>query len=306
MVYSLAAEAVFCLPCALFAISRSTKGQFVVKGYNDWQRFTSNAKEHASYNYHKDAIVEASDYNKRRQVPNSTVYSQLSRKMSENVLRSREIVKCVIETLEICGKQCIAIRGDNESLQDPTANPGNFLAILKLVAKHNQVLASHLAQPIMRNAKMISPRIQNELLEIIAQHYLINKLVADIKSARFYSVLADEVTSSNSEVLAVCLRFVDDTCFIREEFLCFTKVQRITGEVLADNIMTTLQSKGLELKHIRGQGYDGASNMSSARGVQGRIKEKSPLAVYMHCNSHVLNLVIAKTCSLVDVRHQYY
>ena len=66
--------------------------------------------------------------------------------------------------------------------------------------------------------------------------------------------------------------------------------------------MTTLQSKGLELKHIRGQGYDGASNMSSARGVQGRIKEKSPLAVYMHCNSHVLNLVIAKTCSLVDVR----
>ena len=72
---------------------------------------------------------------------------------------------------------------------------------------------------------------------------------------------------------------------------------------MADNIKTTLESKGLDLRSIRGQGYDGASNMSSgAVGVQKRMKEFSPRAAYVHCNSHVLNLVIAKTCSLVEVR----
>ena len=164
----------------------------------------------------------------------------------------------------------------------------------RLVAKHNQVLATYLEQPAMKNAKIISPRRQNELLDVIAQHYIIDKLVTDIRKAKFYSVLADKVTSSNTEILAVCLRFEDETCCIREEFLCFTKVQRITGAVLAKNIILALESKGLEVKNIRGQGYDSASNMSSARGVQGKIKEKSPLAVYMHCNSHVLNIVIGK------------
>ena len=72
---------------------------------------------------------------------------------------------------------------------------------------------------------------------------------------------------------------------------------------MADNIKTTLESKGIDLQSIRGQGYDGASNMSSdAVGVQKRMKEFSPQAAYVHCNSHVLNLVIAKTCSLVEVR----
>ena len=77
---------------------------------------------------------------------------------------------------------------------------------------------------------------------------------------------------------------------------------RITGKVLAEDIKTTLESKCLELRNICGQGYDGASNMSAASGVQGRIKEFSPRAAYVHCNSHVLNLVIAKTCSLGEVR----
>lgn len=43
--------------------------------------------------------------------------------------------------------------------------------------------------------------------------------------------------------------------------------------------------------------------MSSMRvGVQARIKEVSPLSLYVHCNSHVLNLTIAEACKLPCVR----
>ena len=48
----------------------------------------------------------------------------------------------------------------------------------------------------------------------------------------------------------------------------------------------------------------GASNMSSERiGVQAQMQELSPLATYIHCSSHQLNLVISHSCALIDVRN---
>lgn len=61
---------------------------------------------------------------------------------------------------------------------------------------------------------------------------------------------------------------------------------------------------GLDISNCRGQGHDGASNMSAqALGEQGLIAQKKPKALYVHCNSHVLNLVIVKACSLPSVRN---
>ena len=35
------------------------------------------------------------------------------------------------------------------------------------------------------------------------------------------------------------------------------------GEVIAETIVSTLQVLGLDIENVRGQGYDGAANMSS-------------------------------------------
>ena len=46
-------------------------------------------------------------------------------------------------------------------------------------------------------------------------------------------LICDEVADiSNSEQVSVVLRFVDNTRSIREEFVDFISVERITGEVL--------------------------------------------------------------------------
>ena len=64
---------------------------------------------------------------------------------------------------------------------------------------------------------------------------------------------------------------MDDKCDIKEEFLDFRAVERITGEVLAHEIKEVLIMYGLVFQDCRGQGYDGASNMSGTNGVQGRL-----------------------------------
>ena len=67
---------------------------------------------------------------------------------------------------------------------------------------------------------------------------------------------------------------------MHEEFLCYVPISSTTGKDLASTILTQLSQLGLKLKYMRGQGYDGARNMSvKYRGVQARVKELYPLAM---------------------------
>ena len=60
---------------------------------------------------------------------------------------------------------------------------------------------------------------------------------------------------------------------------------------------------GTQLETCRGQGYDGASAISSkSKGVSGRILPKNPKTLYVHCSSHRLNPVVATACKLPAVR----
>ena len=302
MVYSFVQEGPFCLPCALFATRKRERGSLVIRAHHDFKKMKEKGNAHNDLNYHKEAMEKAEIFIKLKNNPKATITSKLYTKRAENIEKNRRILKSVVRAIVHCGKQCIPLRGDSENFECK-GNPGNFLEILKLVSEYDKDLDQHLTSPAMRNAKMTSHRIQNEVLEIVAQHYIVANLVREIKCAKFYSIQADEVTSHKQEILSLCIRFVDAESSIREEFLSFSKVPRITGAVLAAEIQNVLQSKGLQVENIRGQGYDGASNMSSSlSGVQGRIKQVSPSAVYVHCNSHVLNLVIARSCDLLAVK----
>lgn len=95
-------------------------------------------------------------------------------------------------------------------------------------------------------------------------------------------IMADNVTSYNSEQLALCVRFVDQSSNIREEFISFSDVPRITGEHLACEILQVSHARcspvitnlGLNISNIHRQGYDRLSSMASARvGVQAHIQE---------------------------------
>ena len=91
---------------------------------------------------------------------------------------------------------------------------------------------------------------------------------------------------------------------MHEESLCFLPVSSTTGKDLASTILTQLSQLGLNLEHMRGQGYDGASYMSGKyRGVEARVKELYPLAMYTHCCNHVLNLVISTSSQLPVIRN---
>ena len=101
------------------------------------------------------------------------------------------------------------------------------------------------------------------------------------------------------EQVRICARFVNNS-EVCEEFLGFIKIAKMDAKTIADALLFTLQTWGLNLSFQVGQGYDGAAVMSSSKnGVQAKIAEKYPHAKYIHCRSHVLNLAISNSCTSV-------
>lgn len=117
--------------------------------------------------------------------------------------------------------------------------------------------------------------------------------------------MADETADiSNVKQVALVLRYVDCvncSYFLREDlgFLGFFSAADTTGETLTQLLLDRLRELDLDPAHIVGQGYDGAGNVSGkVRGVQARIREQYPAAVYMHCRNHALNLAIVHSTKI--------
>ena len=58
---------------------------------------------------------------------------------------------------------------------------------------------------------------------------------------------------------------------------------------------------------IVSQSYDGASVMSGkCTGVQTRVREFAPHAMYMHCHAHILNLVLVDSVKSINRAAEFF
>lgn len=71
-----------------------------------------------------------------------------------------------------------------------------------------------------------------------------------------------------------------------------------TGENLAKVVMDVLQCLKLPITGLHGQAYDGAANMAGKyNGAQAIERKIQPLAPYVHCAAHCVNLITQRSCT---------
>ena len=190
-----------------------------------------------------------------------------------------------------------------------SASQGNFRSLLAFrVDAGDAVLKEHLATA-GKNATYISKTTQNELIQLCGDT-ICDHIVQDVVKAKYFAVLCDETTDSgHQEQLCLCLRFVDYVNAkhtIREEFIQFQSALDLTGEGLATKILSILRAHNLDVQYMVGQGYDGAASMAGCfNGVQTKVREVAPMATYVHCASHALNLVLNTGSSVSDIRNMF-
>ena len=133
----------------LFCKNRKNRGPFVNRLFTAWHKRTDKCKEHELTQYLQESLQQAEIFNHAVEHPTSTVPTLLDTKKAANVDRNRTILKCVLEAVIYCGRQCIALRGNNENHME-SGTPVNVLSLLKLMANHNKILTVHLEVPDMR------------------------------------------------------------------------------------------------------------------------------------------------------------
>ena len=120
------------------------------------------------------------------------------------------------------------------------------------------------------------------------------RLCDDIRNSGMFSVIVDgtsDITCTEQESISV--RYVDADLQPREVFLGFYVLDGTEAQQIKDMICDVLIRCQLPIRLLRGQAYDGASNMAGKwNGTQALITKIQPLAVFVHCLMHGGNLAM--------------
>ena len=209
--YSKVEDAIFCLPCVLFATKEL--GQFVCTGFNAWSRKTKRFACHNSTQYHQLALSHADALKFSFIRPESSITNCLLLINGSNIVTNRAIIKCMAEVILPCGKQCIALHGHkDDNTAEPSTNKGIFLAFLEYSMKSGNTIFANQFKTAAKNATYTSKTTQNELIKCISDH-IRDSIIHEIKQAKYYSIFCDEVVDiSSKEQVSIVLRFVDNNC----------------------------------------------------------------------------------------------
>lgn len=275
----------------------------------------ADLNEHSKTNYHMISSQRANDFIKNYENGDQTAVNVLlSNQKREIIEHNRKRLIPIIKTILFCARNNLPLRGHGESgslkfdnvREDClSGNQGIFRALLSFrMESGDGDLKSHF-DISTKNCTMISSTIQNEIIESMGS-VIKQKIVNRVKLSKYFSILCDETTDiSTNEQMTICVRYVDlKNCVIREDFLCFVKMVSTTGSEITKTLKHELEKVGLSFDNLRGQGYDGGSNMSGKyNGVQALILNEYPLAFYTHCFSHSLNLCLSKACEVSAIKN---
>ncbi|VEN35839.1 unnamed protein product [Callosobruchus maculatus] len=207
-------------------------------------------------------------------------------------------LEVLLDCSVFCGTHDMPLRGKQ-------ADEGVLLDLLKLrIDSGDNKLKSHF-EKCRRNAIYTSPRIQNELINLCGE-VIQENVISEVRKTMAYSILADETADvSGKEQLSIGVRFYDESkSKIREEFVGFVELKAQNASAIAEAIDNFLISSNLSKEDCVGFGFDGCSTMAGKEGgVQAILRKKYPRALYFHCSSHKLNLVVNDANAVPEIRN---
>ncbi|XP_076902894.1 uncharacterized protein LOC143557785 [Bidens hawaiensis] len=141
------------------------------------------------------------------------------------------------------------------------------------------------------NKKYLCPSTQKDVAHCFEE---VLKHIFDEIGDDVFALLVDESSDvSGKEQMAIVLRYVDAHGLIKERFVGLVHVMETSSSVLKSSIDTFFAKHNLSSSRLRGQGYDGASNMRGEfNGLKAKFLEENKSSYYVHCFPHQLQLVV--------------
>ncbi|KAK1361766.1 TTF-type domain-containing protein [Heracleum sosnowskyi] len=304
--YSVSKDAAFCFPCYLFESDASSQHAFTIDGFKSWKRVNDNQRcaflVHigTSNSPHKKAIK---DYEGLQNVTRH-IDKVINCQSLEEVKKNRLRLRATIEGVRYLSLQACALRGHDES--STSRNRGNLIEIVKTFGRVSPDISNVILENAPKNATYTSPKVQKDILHIFASKVR-NIIRNEIRDSKFCILVDEALDASQKEQMAIVLRFVDVYGVIRERFFDIVNVFDTTSLTLKKELSDVLTRNNLNIQNMRGQGYDGASNMRGAfNGLQALFLRDCPYAYYVHCFAHRLQLALVGAAEKQDYVWEFF
>ncbi|PIN18235.1 Tam3-transposase (Ac family) [Handroanthus impetiginosus] len=287
--YSISKDAIYCLCCYLMKTESGEQGSgdaFIVGGFTNWKKKERLGVHIGGPNSsHNQAWANCEALMKQDRHIEVALAKQSDQIKREYRIQLIAVVDCIRFLL----RQGLAFRGHDES--NNSTNQGNFLELLKFLCVHNETI-DRACKNARKNVKLTSPDIQKDIVCAAASETtcsIINDLGNDL-----FAILVDESRDiSVKEQMAVVLRYVDKKGEVIERFLSLVHVSDTSATSLKIALDSLFVKYGLSFSRIRGQGYDGASNMRGEfNGLKSLILKENQSAFYVHYFAHQLQLAL--------------
>ncbi|ESR42279.1 hypothetical protein CICLE_v10013469mg [Citrus x clementina] len=196
----------------------------------------------------------------------------------------------VVDSVRFLLRQGLVFRGHDES--EESSNRGNFLELLKFLADHNEDIKAVTLENAPSFLKVTCPDTQKDIVSACAIDTT-NAIIREMGDA-FVSISVDKSRNvSIQEQMVVVLRYVNISGQVVEHFKGIEQVVSTTAQSLKESIDRLFSRHGLSMSRLRGQGYDGASNMQGEfNGLKTIILRENECAYYIHCFAHQLQLAL--------------
>ena len=107
-------------------------------------------------------------------------------------------------------------------------------------------------------------------------------LLKRLHKAPFFSIIADECTDvTTMKELTICCHWVESGV-PEEHFIEILPLKKANTGSIYSALVEYCREKNIQLERLIGMGFDGAATFSGDKtGVQGRLKELSPHALFV-------------------------
>ena len=309
-------EGAFCRYCVLMGKLSGGRGdqglkKLVKEPFTSYKKALEYFRDHQVNKYHIVAQEQVNHLQSNSLSIDEMLCTQVKESNEKMRVEEREYrrrLRYMIETVQTLAQQELALRGRRDAGPldlDSTpvrGNESNVKALLRYRAIGDKQLYKDI-QNAPKNMMLTSPDIQNQIIQLCGDA-IKESLLADIKKSGIYSIIADCTADvSRKEQLSLAIRYVTTDGDMKEDMVCLLSPTATTGSALARDLTDAITQMGLPLSNCRGQAYDGSANMSGhMNGVQALIKQDYPLAIYTHCQSHKLNLALARALSVPGIK----
>ena len=207
--YSMELKKAYCEVCWLFADCASSN----YENHRGWINGVSGGlhnmlekiKRHEASNVH----IQATAVYMRWKSGKIAVHEDNEKEIRNNALFWVKVLDRIMTIILTLATLSLAFRGHNEQVHENICEGGNFLGMVYMMAQYDEILAKVISLPA-RATKYLSPKIQNELIQLLAKTVTVS-LVNKINASPFWALILDSTSDITriDQLSVIIQKYVD-------------------------------------------------------------------------------------------------